>query len=32
MSAADAFFLLRYRGFPDVRVHEEAWVGWSNTR
>jgi len=32
MSAADAFFLLRYLGFPDVRVHEEAWVGWSKTR
>lgn len=31
-AAADAFFLLRYLGFPDVRVHEEAWVNWSRDR
>jgi thiosulfate/3-mercaptopyruvate sulfurtransferase len=32
MAAADAFFILRYLGFADVRVHEEAWVVWSKTR
>jgi 3-mercaptopyruvate sulfurtransferase SseA len=32
VAAADAFFILRYLGFPDVRVHEEAWVIWSRTR
>jgi 3-mercaptopyruvate sulfurtransferase SseA len=32
VAAADAFFILRYLGFPDVRVHEEAWVVWSKTR
>jgi thiosulfate/3-mercaptopyruvate sulfurtransferase len=32
LAAADAFFLLRYLGFPDVRVHDEAWVIWSRTR
>jgi thiosulfate/3-mercaptopyruvate sulfurtransferase len=32
IAAADAFFMLRYLGFPDVRVHEEAWVVWSKTR
>jgi thiosulfate/3-mercaptopyruvate sulfurtransferase len=32
LAAADAFFILRYLGFPDVRVHEEAWVVWSKTR
>ncbi|MGA8893628.1 MAG: rhodanese-like domain-containing protein [Anaeromyxobacteraceae bacterium] len=31
LGAADAFFLLRWLGFRDVRVHEEAWVGWSRT-
>jgi thiosulfate/3-mercaptopyruvate sulfurtransferase len=31
-AATDAFFVLRYLGFPDVRVHDEAWVGWSRTR
>jgi thiosulfate/3-mercaptopyruvate sulfurtransferase len=30
IAAADAFFILRYLGFSDVRVHEEAWVVWSN--
>ena len=29
LAAADAFFILRYLGFPDVRVHDEAWVNWS---
>jgi len=32
LAASDAFFILRYLGFPDVRVHEEAWVVWSKTR
>jgi thiosulfate/3-mercaptopyruvate sulfurtransferase len=32
IAAADAYFFLRWLGFPDVRVHEEAWVGWSKTR
>jgi len=32
IGASDAFFLLRYLGFPDVRVHDEAWVVWSQTR
>jgi 3-mercaptopyruvate sulfurtransferase SseA len=32
IAAADAWFLLRWLGFPDVRVHEEAWVVWSRTR
>jgi len=32
VAAADAFFILRYLGFSDVRVHEEAWVVWSRTR
>ena len=32
IAAADAYFMLRYLGFPDVRVHEEAWVSWSRTQ
>jgi thiosulfate/3-mercaptopyruvate sulfurtransferase len=32
IAASDAFFLLRWLGFPDVRVHDEAWVVWSRTR
>jgi thiosulfate/3-mercaptopyruvate sulfurtransferase len=24
-----AFFMLRSLGFPDVRVHDASWVGWS---
>jgi thiosulfate/3-mercaptopyruvate sulfurtransferase len=31
LAASDAFFLLRYLGFPEVRVHDEAWVNWSKT-
>ena len=27
--AGAAFFMLRSLGFPDVRVHDESWVGWS---
>jgi len=32
VAASDAFFILRYLGFPDVQVHDEAWVVWSKTR
>lgn len=32
VAAANAFFVLRYVGFSDVRVHDEAWVNWSRTR
>lgn len=27
----DRSIILRHLGFSDVRVHEEAWVVWSNT-
>jgi 3-mercaptopyruvate sulfurtransferase SseA len=26
--AGAAFFVLRYLGYPDLRVHEKSWVGW----
>lgn len=32
LGATDAFFVLHYLGFPNVRVHDEAWVNWSKTR
>ena len=32
VSAVDAFFILGYLGFSHVRVHDEAWVGWSRTK
>ncbi len=32
VAASDVFFVLRYLGFSDVRVHEEAWVVWSRTQ
>lgn len=32
IAAADAFFVLRYLGYSDVRVRDEAWVVWSRTR
>ena len=32
IAASDAFFILQYLGFPDVRVHDESWVVWSKTR
>ena len=32
VAAADTFFILRYLGFPNVRVHDEAWVNWSRDR
>jgi len=25
---AGAQFMLRYLGYPDVRLHDEAWTGW----
>jgi CheY-like chemotaxis protein len=29
VAASSAYFVLRYLGFPDVRVHDEAWVNWT---
>jgi len=26
--AAAGFFMLRYLGYPDVRMHDASWVGW----
>ncbi|MDH3359950.1 MAG: rhodanese-like domain-containing protein [Desulfobulbaceae bacterium] len=26
--AADSYFVLRYLGFKDVRVHDESWISW----
>jgi 3-mercaptopyruvate sulfurtransferase SseA len=26
--AGSAYFMLRYLGFDDVRVHNESWIGW----
>lgn len=26
--AGAAHFILRYLGYPDVRVHDESWIGW----
>jgi len=26
--AGASFFVLSYLGYPDLRVHEESWVGW----
>jgi thiosulfate/3-mercaptopyruvate sulfurtransferase len=31
-AASGAYFVLRYLGFPDVRVHDEAWVNWTRIR
>jgi thiosulfate/3-mercaptopyruvate sulfurtransferase len=30
IGAANTFYILRYLGFADLRVHGEAWVIWSN--
>ena len=30
--AGGAYFIFRYLGYPDVRVHDESWVGYSATR
>jgi 3-mercaptopyruvate sulfurtransferase SseA len=27
--AGGAFFILRYLGFDDVRVHDPSWISWS---
>ena len=27
--AGSAFFMLRYLGFEDVKVHDESWISWS---
>jgi 3-mercaptopyruvate sulfurtransferase SseA len=32
VAAGDAFFILRYLGFPQVRLHDESWIVWSKTR
>jgi len=29
MYAGSAFFMLRYLGFEDVKVHDESWISWS---
>jgi thiosulfate/3-mercaptopyruvate sulfurtransferase len=29
IQAGAAFFVLRYLGFEDVRVHDESWITWS---
>jgi len=26
--AGGAFFMLRYLGFDDVKVHDDSWIGW----
>lgn len=31
LAVADVSFVLRWLGFTDVRVHDEAWVNWSRT-
>jgi thiosulfate/3-mercaptopyruvate sulfurtransferase len=28
--AGAAHFVFRYLGYPDVRVHDESWIGWKN--
>jgi thiosulfate/3-mercaptopyruvate sulfurtransferase len=32
LQAGGAFFIFRYLGFPDVRVHDESWVSYSADR
>ena len=29
--AGGAFFMLRYLGFEDVKVHDASWIGWCAT-
>ena len=29
--AGGAFFMLRYLGFKDVKVHDESWISWCAT-
>jgi 3-mercaptopyruvate sulfurtransferase SseA len=28
--AGAAHYMFRYLGYPDVKVHDESWVGWNN--
>ena len=28
ITAGAGFFMLRYLGYPDVRIHDSAWIGW----
>jgi thiosulfate/3-mercaptopyruvate sulfurtransferase len=28
--AGAAHFMLRYLGYPNVKVHDESWIGWNN--
>ena len=32
VAASSAYFVLRYLGFPDVRIHDEAWTIWTRVR
>jgi thiosulfate/3-mercaptopyruvate sulfurtransferase len=32
LQAGGAYFILRYLGYPDVRVHDESWVSYSAQR
>ena len=30
VTAGAGFFMLRYLGYPDVRIHDTAWIGWED--
>lgn len=30
-AAGGAFFIFKYLGYPDVRLHDSAWVSWCST-
>ena len=32
LQAGGAYFIFRYLGFPDVRVHDESWVSYCATK
>jgi 3-mercaptopyruvate sulfurtransferase SseA len=32
LQAGGAYFIFRYLGYPDVRVHDESWVSYCATR
>jgi len=32
LQAGGAYFIFRYLGYPDVRVHDESWVSYSTRR
>ena len=32
LQAAGAYFIFRYLGYPDVRVHDESWVSYCATK